>query len=114
MKLWENNVLIKLLEEYPLARDDRAFAYSIVCKKREEEKEIDHKKFLIFLEVLQDMPKESDIIRQIAYIQNNMGLYPPSKWCRLARKNKEEKKREEYKRDNWFLHNLFNIFSKND
>ena len=114
MKISKNNYLVWILEQYPLARDDRNFAYKMACKKIAEQKGITNKELHTFYSVLQEMPRESDVIRNLAYIQNNLWLYKPSEWCKLWRRIKEENKREEYKRDNWFLRNLFHIFSKND
>ena len=114
MKISKNNYLVWILEQSPLARDDRNFAYKMACKKIAEQKGITNKELHTFYSVLQEMPRESDVIRILAYIQNNLWLYKPSEWCKVWRKIKEEKKREDFKRDNSFFSRFIHIFSKND
>jgi len=44
----------------------------MACKKIAEQKGITNKELHTFYSVLQEMPRESDVIRNLAYIQNNL------------------------------------------
>lgn len=111
----ENNIVIKVLKSSFLARNDRKYLYSAVCIDTLKEKWYTDNDISEFLTILYQLPKESNVIRQAAYIQNTLWLYQPTEKVRQGRKEKEMKCREEYwidykevKPKQWFFARLFN------
>lgn len=111
----ETNIVYNKLKEDETSRNDRNFLYCSICYDELMKKWYNHTEIWKFISMLNFVPKESNIIRQAAVIQNNMWLYSPTDKVRKGRKEKEMKCREEYwidykevKPKQWFFARLFN------
>lgn len=86
--------VMKVLEKYPYARDNYQYLYIMVIRECYPEVS----KYIKFIppEVFQQLPSVESVTRAARYIQNELGLYPPSKQTRRRRNEMQDVYRRVY------------------